>query len=68
MTIAEARRKFSLQPKSREFPEYDWGAFLNYLLVSASFDSRIQWPECIHPIQNDDGCYGGWAYAAIEIF
>ncbi|CAG9313887.1 unnamed protein product [Blepharisma stoltei] len=64
MATTEAKRKVSSKPISPKFPEYDWGVVLNYLSIPSSFDSRTQWPDCIHPIQNIGICEGDWAYSA----
>ncbi|CAG9313970.1 unnamed protein product [Blepharisma stoltei] len=68
VTIAKAKSKLlTSEPKPRMFPKKDWGALLDYLSIPASFDSRQQWPKCIHPVQNDEGCDGGWAYSATGV-
>jgi len=36
------------------------------LAVPDSFDSRQQWPNCIHPIRNQQQCGSCWAFAASE--
>lgn len=32
-----------------------------------SFDSRTQWPDCIHPIRDQGKCGSCWAHAASEV-
>jgi len=34
--------------------------------IPASFDSRTQWPGCIHPILDQGKCGSCWAFAATE--
>ncbi len=34
--------------------------------VPESFDSRQQWPSCIHPIRDQAQCGSCWAFAATE--
>jgi cathepsin B len=34
--------------------------------VAKEFDSRKQWPKCIHPIRNQARCGSCWAFAASE--
>lgn len=31
-----------------------------------SFDSRVQWPDCVHPIRDQQQCGSCWAFAASE--
>lgn len=35
--------------------------------VPDSFDSRTQWPSCIHPIRNQLQCGSCWAFAGTEV-
>ena len=37
------------------------------LSLPESFDSRTQWPNCIHPIRNQAKCGSCWAHAASEV-
>lgn len=49
-----------------DFPEYDWGEFLNTIQLPAQFDSRLQWPNCVTTIGDQGGCtYSGYAFALV---
>ena len=45
------------------FPEVE-----ESLSVPASFDSRTQWPNCVHAIRDQQQCGSCWAFAASESF
>jgi cathepsin B len=67
MTLGEARSLVSTWVFEEEsIPEYNWGALLDHLTVPSSFDSRVQWPNCIHPIRNQERCGSCWAFGASE--
>jgi len=35
--------------------------------LPASFDARVKWPTCIHPIRDQAQCGSCWAFAASEV-
>jgi cathepsin B len=39
----------------------------NLATVPVAFDSRTNWPNCIHPIRDQQGCGNCWAFAASEV-
>jgi cathepsin B len=39
----------------------------NLASIPASFDSRTKWPNCTHPIRDQQGCGGCWAFSASEV-
>ena len=66
MTLGEARGYASTIIKPRTFPERNWGRLGDHVEVPSSFDSRKQWPNCIHPIVNQGQCGSCWAFGATE--
>lgn len=66
MTISEAKSYANTLLQPRNWPEKDWGALLDSLVIPASFDSRTQWPGCVHPILDQGQCGSCWAFGATE--
>ena len=67
MTLGEAKSFVSSHSNSQDLPpEFNWGALLDSFTAPSSFDSRVQWPTCIHPIRDQAQCGGCWAFGAAE--
>ncbi len=59
--------KSLFRPKEGE-RAFAYNALQNYPKVSQNFDSRTEWPQCIHPIRNQENCGATWAHSAAEVF
>jgi cathepsin B len=68
MTVDEAKAYLGTDLSvPNPFPKRNFGALHDYLSVPDSFDSRTQWPDCIHPIRNQERCGSCWAFSASEV-
>lgn len=52
--------------RSSHHPRKHWGALLDYVTLPTSFDSRTQWPNCVHPIRDQGQCGSCWAFGGTE--
>jgi len=66
MTLGVAKSFALTTIDLKDFEEYNWGALLENIKAPASFDSRTQWPGCIHPILDQGQCGSCWAFGASE--
>jgi len=66
-TLGSLHRSKPRDISTEHIPEYNWGELLDYVTLPASFDSRTQWPGCVHAIQNAGDCDGSWAIAAADV-
>lgn len=66
LTVEEVSRRFL--GASLEVPEdvivFDYQNSVD--AIPTSFDARQQWPNCIHPIRDQQHCGSCWAFAATE--
>ena len=52
MTVGEAKALVGTEIVPNPFPKKDFGALNEYVSVPSGFDSRKQWPGCVHAILN----------------
>jgi len=65
MTIGEIKKKLGLlkRPSGSNFGI----PFGDDSDIPTDFDSRTQWPDCIHAIRDQEQCGSCWAFAASEV-
>mmetsp|Transcript_34368 Transcript_34368/g.60236 ORF Transcript_34368/g.60236 Transcript_34368/m.60236 type:complete len:292 (-) Transcript_34368:439-1314(-) len=52
--------------RQSKYPRKHWGAIQEFLTLPESFDSRVQWPSCVHPIRDQGQCGSCWAFGGTE--
>lgn len=57
----------TIEEDETDVHEDDWGALEDRIEIPASFDSRQQWPSCIHPVRDQGQCGSCWAISATEV-
>ncbi|CAG9327104.1 unnamed protein product [Blepharisma stoltei] len=65
MTVSQAKSLANAQIKPREFPEAPERLYMK-LKAPTSFDSRTQWPGCVHPILQQGKCLASWAFGPTQ--
>jgi len=66
--LSQTQLKYKLglmSPVGKSQKEVFYGAIRDDL--PTSFDSRTQWPSCIHAIRDQEQCGSCWAFAASEV-
>eukprot|EP00698_Gefionella_okellyi_P020760 TRINITY_DN656_c0_g1_i2.p1 TRINITY_DN656_c0_g1~~TRINITY_DN656_c0_g1_i2.p1 ORF type:complete len:613 (+),score=84.62 TRINITY_DN656_c0_g1_i2:180-1841(+) len=63
VTVRDAKKLMGT--KVHELPQVS-PVVLHAASIPSSFDARTQWPNCIHPIRNQEQCGSCWAFAGTE--
>ena len=67
-TLGDLRRhRHPLPPSDLPVREHNWGKLLDHLTLPPTFDSRTQWANCVHSVQDQGDCDGSWAMAAADV-
>jgi cathepsin B len=66
MTVAQARSLLGTIQAPLTAKKAHWGSLLKYTSVPDSFDSRTEWPNCVHAIRDQQQCGSCWAFGATE--
>jgi cathepsin B len=63
-SLLHLKKKLGLKTDNRTLREIPYG---NITGLPEEFDSRKQWPDCIHPIRDQLQCGSCWAFSASEV-
>jgi cathepsin B len=66
MTKENARAKLGTYLRPSKYPEANWGALIENFQAPTSFDARVQWPDCVNYIRDQQHCGSCWAFGATE--
>jgi len=66
MTIDEAKTMLGAKIRKYNYPKVSYANLREFTAVPDNFDSRTQWPQCIHKIRDQARCGSCWAFGASE--
>jgi len=61
-----ARAMVGTHLRPSDYPRKDWGALIENFQAPTSFDARVQWPNCVNYIRDQQQCGSCWAFGASE--